>query len=121
MKVLNDYFQKYQSGVILDFEGLAKKDMENAFIKLGTGSLGGKARGIAFINTMIAKACLTDKYEDVKVKVPRSFVICSDVFEKFIEENDLYSFIAGAPTEEAIARKFTDSLLPVNIQKTCAY
>ena len=54
LKVLNDYFQKYQSGVILDFEGLAKKDMENAFIKLGTGSMGGKARGIAFINSIIA-------------------------------------------------------------------
>ena len=117
LKVLNDYFQKYQSGVILDFEGLAKKDMENAFIKLGTGSLGGKARGIAFINSMIAKACLTDKYEDIKVKVPRSFVICSDVFEKFIEENNLYLFFASAPREEEIARKFTESALPATIQE----
>ena len=117
LKVLNDYFQKYQSGVILDFEGLSKKDMENAFIKLGTGSLGGKARGIAFINSMLAKACLTEKYEDIKVKVPRSFVICSDVFVKFIEENNLYYFTAGAPTEEAIALKFTESALPANIQK----
>lgn len=116
LKVLSDYFQKYQSGVILDFEGLAKKDMENAFIKLGTGSLGGKARGIAFITTMIAKAFLADKYEDIKVKVPRSFVICSDVFEKFIEENQLYSFIAGKPTEDAIARRFTDAPLPATIQ-----
>lgn len=117
LKVLNDYFQKYQSGVILDFEGLAKKDMENAFIKLGTGSLGGKARGIAFINSMIGKACLTDKYEDIKVKVPRSFVICSDVFEKFIEENNLYAFIAGNPAEAAIAEKFTESALPLTIQE----
>lgn len=117
LKVLNDYFQKYQSGVILDFEGLAKKDMENAFIKLGTGSLGGKARGIAFINAMIAKACLTDKYEGMKVKVPRSFVVCSDVFEEFIEDNCLYAFIAKAPTEEEIARKFTASDLPATIQE----
>ncbi|HWR28528.1 MAG TPA: phosphoenolpyruvate synthase, partial [Negativicutes bacterium] len=43
LDVLSAYFKKYQSGVILDFEGLAKKDMENSFIKLGTGSLGGKA------------------------------------------------------------------------------
>jgi len=115
--VLNSYFQKYQSGMILDFEGLAKKDMENSFIKLGTGSLGGKARGIAFINSMIAKAFLADKYEDIKVKVPRSFVICSDVFEKFIEDNDLYNFTAGTPDEERIAQKFMAGELPVAIQK----
>lgn len=117
LKVLNDYFLKYQSGLILDFEGLSKKDMENAFIKLGTGSLGGKARGVAFMNAMIAKAHLTDKYEDVKVKVPRSFVIGSDIFEKYMEDNDLYSFLSGNPTEAAIAQKFKESSLPVAIQE----
>lgn len=117
LKVLKDYFQKYQSGLILNFEGLSKKDLENAFIKLGTGSLGGKARGVAFMNAMIAKAYLADKYEDMKVKVPRSFVIGSDVFEKFIEENNLYSFLADNPNEEAIAQKFTESALPANTQE----
>jgi hypothetical protein len=117
LRVLNDYFRKYQTGLILDFEGLTKKDMENAFIKLGTGSLGGKARGVAFMNAMIAKAHLADKYEDMKVKVPRSFVIGSDVFEKFIEENELYSFLAGNPTEEEIAQKFTISALPATMQE----
>lgn len=112
LKVLNDYFQKYQTGLVLDFEGLSKKDMENAFIKLGTGSLGGKARGVAYMNVMIAKAQLTDKYEDMKVKVPRSFVIGSDVFEKFIEENKIFSFLDSNPTEEEIAQKFTESPLP---------
>ena len=117
LKVLNDYFKKYQSGLVLDFEGLSKKDMENAFIKLGTGSLGGKARGVAFMNVMIAKALLADKYEDMKVKVPRSFVIGSDVFEKFIEENKLYSFLSTNPTEAAIAQKFTESPLPAATQE----
>ncbi len=117
LKVLNDYFQKYQSGLVLDFEGLSKKDMENAFIKLGTGSLGGKARGVAFMNVMIAKAQLADKYEDMKVKVPRSFVIGSDVFEEFIEENKLYTFLASNPTEEAIAQRFTESPLPTAVQE----
>lgn len=117
LKVLNDYFQKYQSGLILDFEGLSKKDMANAFIKLGTGSLGGKARGVAFMNAMIAKAQLADKYDDIKIRVPRSFVIGSDVFEKFIDENNLYAFIASGPSEEAIAQKFTDSDLPSTTQE----
>ena len=114
--VLNDYFKKYQTGTILSFEGLAKKDMENAFIKLGKGSLGGKARGVAFMNAMISKAHLADKYEDMKVKVPRSFVIGSEVFEKFIEQNDLYSFISQGPSEAEIAKKFVESELPEEIK-----
>ena len=117
LKVLSDYFQKYQSGLILDFEGLSKKDMENAFIKLGTGSLGGKARGVAFMSAMIAKARLAEKYEDLKIKVPRSFVIGSDIFEQFIDENALYAFIAGDPTEESIAQKFLNSALPTAVQE----
>lgn len=117
LKVLNDYFQKYQSGVVLDFAGLAQKDRDNVFIKLGTGSLGGKARGVAFMNTMIAKAQLADKYEDMKIKVPRSFVIGSDVFEKFIEENQLHAFLARNPTEGEIAQKFMESSLPDTIQE----
>lgn len=117
LEVLEAYFQRYQSGVILDFEGLSKKDMENAFIKLGSGSLGGKARGIAFIESLIAKAQLSDKYDDIKVKVPRSFVIGSDVFEKFIEENSLYDFTSNTSDEAEIARKFREAELPLSIQK----
>ena len=117
LEVLNAYFQRYQSGVILDFEGLSKKDMENAFIKLGTGSMGGKARGVAFMNSMIAKAFLAEKYEEVKVKVPRSFVICSDVFENFITENGVYEFIGTSPTEVEIAQRFLASELPAVIQE----
>ncbi len=114
--VLTAYFKKYQTGSILSFEGLAKKDMENAFIKLGKGSLGGKARGVAFMNAMISRAHMADKYEDMKVKVPRSFVVGSEVFEKFIEQNDLYSFISHGPSEAEIAKKFVESELPEEIQ-----
>lgn len=117
LEVLTTYFERYQSGVILDFEGLSKKDMENAFIKLGKGSLGGKARGIAFINSLITKAYLRDKYEEVKIKIPSSFVICSEVFEQFIETNNLYDFIATTWDEDIISRKFLEAELPENIQK----
>lgn len=117
LEVLTTYFERYQSGVILDFEGLSKKDMENAFIKLGKGSLGGKARGIAFINSLITKAYLRDKYEEIKIKIPSSFVICSEVFEQFIETNNLYGFIANTWDEDVISRKFLEAELPADIQK----
>lgn len=117
LEMLKGYFQKYQSGVIIDFEGLSKKNLENAFIKLGRGSLGGKARGIAFIKSLITKENLADKYEDITVKVPRSFVICSDAFEQFIEQNKLYDFTANTKDEEKIAQKFMETELPTAIHK----
>jgi len=116
LAVLKGYFQKYQFGVIIDFEGLSKKDLENAFIKLGRGSLGGKARGIAFIKSLITNGHLADKYEDITVKVPRSFVICSDAFEQFIENNKLYDFTAQTQDEKKIAQKFMETELPAAIQ-----
>ena len=115
--ILNAYFKKYQTGSILSFEGLAKKDMENAFIKLGKGSLGGKARGVAFMNAMISKAHMAEKYDDMIVKVPRSFVIGSEVFEKFIEQNNLYSCINCGLSETEIANKFIESKLPDEIEE----
>lgn len=117
LKVLKAYFQRYQAGAILDFEGLSKKDIENAFIKLGSGSLGGKARGIAFINSLISKAQLVDKYEAINVKIPSSFVICSDVFEEFLDSNQLYEFAANTSNEALITQKFLQAELPDAIQK----
>ena len=54
LEIIKGFFRRYQSGIILDF-GLSKMDMENSFIKLGTGSLGGKARGVAFFNSLLAQ------------------------------------------------------------------
>jgi len=117
LAVLKEYFQEYQSGVILDFEGLTQKDREDVFIKLGGGSLGGKARGIAFMQSLLAKAQLTDKYEDIKVKVPRSFVIGSGVFEQFIADNQLYDFVKNTNDEAEIANRFLAGELPETVQK----
>jgi hypothetical protein len=62
---------------------------ENSFIRLGSGSLGEKARSVAFFRNLINESGLQSKYPDVRLKVPSSFVICSGVFEEFMIANDL--------------------------------
>jgi len=104
-------FKRYQKGVILDF-GLSKLDFENSFIRLGSGSLGGKARGVAFFRTLITDSNLQDKYPGVKLGIPRSFVICSDVFEEFMHMNDLQEMAIKTNDEEEIARRFLAARLP---------
>ncbi|MEW6623812.1 MAG: PEP/pyruvate-binding domain-containing protein [Bacillota bacterium] len=113
---LKDYFKRYRSGIILDF-GLSKMDMENTFIKLGSGSLGGKARGIAFFNHLLAESKLVDKYPGINIKTPLTFVVCSEIFEEFMENNKLYDFTASSSSEEAIAQKFLEAELPDRISR----
>jgi CheY-like chemotaxis protein len=104
-------FRRYQKGVIVDF-GLSKMDFENSFIRLGNGSLGGKARGVAFFRTLITDSDLQKKYPDVKMRVPRSFVICSDVFEEFLHMNDLQEMAVKSSNEDEIAQRFLAARLP---------
>lgn len=110
LEIIDGFFRRYQTGKIIDF-GLSRMDIDNIFIKLGTGSLGGKARGVAFFNYLLTERQMSEKYPGIKIKTPRSFVICSEVFEQFIEDNNLYDIITGSYNEEEIAEKFLSSEL----------
>lgn len=108
---LERFFRSYQKGVIIDF-GLSKMNFENSFVRLGSGSLGGKARGVAFFRSLIAESDLQKKYPDIKLKIPSSFVICSEVFEEFMYKNDLQEMAINSTNEEEIAETFLAAQLP---------
>jgi len=111
---LQKLLYKNQYGVITDFEQ-TQFDSENSFIRLGNGSLGGKARGIAFINTLLAQTKLYEKFKDVEIKTPYTFVICSEVFEEFIEINKLQKFAISETDNDKISKKFMKKRLPDKI------
>lgn len=103
-----------QMGVIGEF-GHTQVDSRNAFIKLGTGSLGGKARGIAFLNSLMAQTRLDETFADVDIRTPHTFVVCSGVFEEFEHSNDLQEFVVTETDNETIADKFLKVELPAKI------
>jgi hypothetical protein len=105
---------KNQSGVISDFDK-SQFEYQRSFIRLGGGSLGGKARGIAFINALLAQSKLGDKYENVSIQIPQTFVISSGVFEEFMQDNNLQEFAISENTNEKVARRFLRSKLPAAI------
>ena len=107
---LQQILQNCQYGVISDF-GKAGFFSKNSFMKLGNGSLGGKARGLAFLNALIAKTKLNTKFEGIDIKTPNSVVICSNIFDKFMQENDLYSFAVSETSNMRIAKKFVKAKL----------
>jgi len=104
-----------RSGVILDFQQ-SLLDCRESFIRLGSGSLGGKARGIAFLNTMLAKTGLAKLFEGIRLRTPHTFVICSDVFETFMAQNNLTGEAIEMADNQRIARRFLRAELPATIR-----
>ena len=105
---LQEYRKIQQSGVILDF----RKDLfdtKNSFARIGGGSLGGKARGLGFINTLITNYNINHKFDDVEISVPSAIVIGSDVFDKFISKNGLEQFAFLEINDLEITQKFLDA------------
>jgi CheY-like chemotaxis protein len=114
LDIIRMYFKRIQEGVITDFEQ-SKVDMDNSLLKLGSGSLGGKGRGIAFFNFMLSQTNLSNKYEHIRIKTPQSFVICSEVFEEFLIMNDLQEMAVNTENDETISKKFLSSELPTEL------
>ena len=114
LDALDRFYTRYQFGVILDF-GLSKMDMDNSVTRIGDGSLGGKARGIAFFNAILNQSGISRKHPEISIKTPRSFVVCSEVFESFMESNSLYETAIETEDEERITREFLAAELPEKI------
>ncbi len=111
---IQNLLTKNQYGVITDF-GQVTFDSENSFVRLGSGSLGGKARGLAFLNALLAKTGLNEKFSDVEVKTPHTFVICSEVYEEFMKNNELLEFAINEQDNNKIAKRFVKGKLPGKI------
>ncbi len=85
------------------------------FARIGEGSLGGKARGLAFINTILNKHRLFDKYPNVQITIPRTVVLSTEIFEEYMESNSLAQFVMGDVSDEDILLKFLDCSLPERV------
>ena len=82
------------------------------FARFGEGSLGGKARGLAFLNQILYKHNLYEKWEDVHVMVPRTLVIATEYFDRFLLENGLHYVINSDISDAEILSEFVSSNLP---------
>jgi CheY-like chemotaxis protein len=101
--------QLYQSlmtrGVTTDFSK-ETFDEQNSFARMGGGSIGGKARGLGFINNLITNFNITNRFEGIDIYVPSAIVIGSDVFDQFMEENQLITFALKTDDDEQLTKKF---------------
>ena len=108
---IRDYRIKQGLGVVARFTPETYNDAI-WFSKLGNGSLGGKARGLAFMNHILQKYNLYNKWEGVRVLVPRTLVITTEYFDRFIVENGLQYVINADVSDDEILSEFVASVLP---------
>jgi len=87
-------------------------DRFSHFARIGEGSLGGKGRGIAFIDHILKKHEVFESLPNVDIRIPKTLVLCTDIFDRFMEENGLYQIALSDVSDEAILQAFQASSLP---------
>ncbi len=114
-KFLREQIRKYHTqtgqGIIAEFHKDSYEDYI-WFSRVGDGSLGGKARGLAFLNHLIQKYSLSDKYEGLRISIPRTIVLTTEWFDRFIVENGLQYMIDSELSDDEILSEFVASTLP---------
>lgn len=101
-------------GTIEDFSP-QRFDGETSFARVGGGSLGGKARGLAFFDAMLLRSRIESEFEDLRIFVPTSVVIGTDCFDRFLELNDLQTTTLYEASDEWIIKRFLDAHLPNDV------
>ena len=98
-------------GVVAIFDRL-KFDRYAHFARIGEGSLGGKGRGLAFLDNIIKRHPEFNRLEGAKVQIPKTLILCTDLFDQFMEQNNLYPIALSDASDEDILRHFLQAQLP---------
>jgi len=103
-------------GVIAQFSR-DRFDEYSTFTRIGDGSLGGKARGLAFLDMLIKRNRILEKWKNVYITIPRTVVLTTDIFDEFMEENNLYEVALSDRDDKEILQEFIQARLPFRIHE----
>ncbi len=114
IRSVGEALRQNRRGVVEDFSR-ERFDAGCTFARIGGGALGGKARGLAFVDALLAGAGLDVEFPNVQVGVPRSVVIGTDVFDDFLDSNKLRLAALRATEDEWVTRTFLAARLPDDV------
>lgn len=114
-KIIFEAIVKYRKmknqGVVAVFKR-DRFDRYSNFARIGDGSLGGKGRGLAFIDNMVKHHPEFEEFENARVAIPKTVVLCTDVFDEFMDTNNLYQIALSDADDDVILRYFLKAKLP---------
>lgn len=114
VRLIHEYRTAQSLGVVARFNPDSYNDTIG-FARIGEGSIGGKARGLAFLSHLLYKHRLYDKWEDARLTVPRTLVISTEYFDRFILENGLQYVINSDISDSELLTQFVSSTLPSDL------
>jgi CheY-like chemotaxis protein len=111
MRAVRDYRERSQRGVVVDFNSgtFTPKTMLS---RIGGGSLGGKARGLAFVDLLLNESRVRDRFPSIRLSVPEAVVVGTSAFDEFLERSGLRPFAIDSPDEREIEDRFVAAELP---------
>ncbi len=117
VSIIRDRRMGRQKGIISEFDA-DRFDPDTDFSKIGKGSLGGKARGLAFMSTRLKNQPeIHEKFKDVTITVPKTLVISTEGFDAFISENNLGEVATGDDSDPEIIRLFANARMPAMLER----
>jgi len=114
---INEYRREQNEVLIGDFKADTFKPSDSSFLRIGDGSLGGKARGLAFVRHLLRTRRIARRFPGVRISVPPAVVIATDMFDQFLAENNLSDFALHCDDDTEIQQRFLDATLPVTLQE----
>ena len=111
IEIIKLYRKQTGKGSIASFDNNRFDDF-TSFARIGDGSLGGKARGLAFIDNIIKRHDLLFKYKNITISIPKTIVLSTSVFEDFMDLNNLYSTAHSIKTDKLMLNAFLQAELP---------
>jgi len=113
---LKSFRHERQVGLVTDFRR-DQYDGHAEFLRIGEGSLGGKGRGLAFINKLLNSHPICNAFPGIEISVPRTAVVCTGAFDRFMEINDLTEFALDERSDEEIVAAFTNARMPQELKE----
>ena len=114
-KAIREFRKAKSRGIIATFDS-DKYDESIIFTRIGSGSIGGKARGLAFLDALIKKIPDMDIFKDVTIKIPQTVAISTELFDEYIESNNLTEIALSDASNEEILEAFIKAELPYSLK-----
>jgi CheY-like chemotaxis protein len=114
---INEYRREQSELLIGDFNADTFKPSESSFLRIGAGSLGGKARGLAFVRHLLRKNRIARRFPGIRIAVPPALVLATDAFDQFMTENNLLDFALQCEDDAEMFRRFLAAPLSAKLQE----
>jgi len=112
---INDYRREQNEVLIGDFRAETFTVAQSNFLRIGSGSLGGKARGLAFVRHLLRTRRISKRFPGIRIAVPPAVVLATDMFDQFLSENNLSDFALHCDDDSEIQQRFLDCELPAGL------